>query len=63
MAGKLRGVVFFVFLIIGLYFINYSLNLIKLPEFFSGVDKWIILIGGLLLIVGGVNYWRLSKHY
>ena len=52
---------FLVYLIFGLYFLNYSLGFVILPEFMSKIDKWVILIGGILIIVGAINYLRLSK--
>jgi len=52
---------FLVYLVFGLYFLNYSLGFVVLPEFMSKIDKWIILIGGILIIVGAINYLRLSK--
>jgi len=52
---------FLVYLIFGLYFLNYSLGFVVLPEFISKIDKWIILIGGILIIIGAINYLRLSK--
>ena len=52
---------FLVYLVFGLYFLNYSLGFIVLPEFLSKIDKWIILIGAILIIIGAINYLRLSK--
>jgi len=52
---------FLVYLVFGLYFLNYSLGFVALPEILSKIDKWIILIGAILIIVGAINYLRLSK--
>ena len=52
---------FLVYLVFGLYFLNYSLGFVVLPEFLSKIDGWIILIGAILIIVGAINYLRLSK--
>ena len=52
---------FLVYLIFGLYFLNYSLGFVVLPEFMFKIDKWIILVGAILIIVGAINYFRLSK--
>ena len=59
--GKGGLIGFLVYLIFGLYFINSAFNFIILPEFVSSVDKWILLIGGILIVVGGINYLRASK--
>lgn len=61
MKKKWAFIGFLVYLIFGLYFINFALNFIALPDFFSKIDKWIILIGGILIIVGAINYFRVSK--
>ena len=59
--GKGGLIGFLVYLILGLYFINSAFNFITLPEFVSNVDKWIMFFGGILIIVGGINYLRASK--
>ena len=50
-------VIFFIYLIVGLYFLNAPFNLIPLPE----IGVWVIFIGGILLIFGGIKYLR-SSH-
>ena len=47
----LRVVIFLIYLILGIYLINIQFNLIPIPT-----NNWIILIGGILLIVGGIKY-------
>ncbi len=60
---KKRGTLgFLVYLIFGLYFLNSSLNLITLPDVVNKIDKWIVLIGGILIIIGAINYLRLRKN-
>ena len=60
---KTQNMVFFVlYLVFGLYFINYALNLVSLPGFFADINKWIILVGGLFVLLGGVNALRLAKY-
>jgi len=52
-------IVFFVFhLMIGLYLINFGFNLFKVPEIITSLDKWIISLGGALVVFGGVSYMR-----
>ena len=50
-----------IYMIFGLYFVNSGLNLITLPEFVNSIDRWIILVGGILIIIGGINYLRAGK--
>jgi len=52
---------FLVYLVFGLYFLNYSLGFVALPEILSKIDKWIILVGAILIFIGAINYLRLSK--
>ena len=52
---------FLVYLVFGLYFLNLSLGFIALPEILSKIDKWLILIGAILIIIGAINYLRVSN--
>ncbi len=56
---KIIGLI--VYSVFGLYFINYAFDFITMPEFISNIDKWIIFVGGLLIITGGINYIRTGK--
>jgi predicted membrane channel-forming protein YqfA (hemolysin III family) len=60
---KLRGLLLFLYIIFALYFINYPFGIIKIPENFSSIEPWIIFVGGVLLIIGGFNYFRRRKMY
>lgn len=42
-------------IIIGLYFLNYPFQLIKIPEIISKLDPWIIFAGGILIVVAGIK--------
>jgi len=52
---------FLVYLVFGLYFLNMSLGFVVLPEFLSKLDKWVLLIGAILIIIGAINYLRVSN--
>ena len=43
-------------LLLGLYFINFALSFVVLPEFVSEFDKWIFLIGGVMIILAGLTH-------
>ena len=61
---KKRGAnmfIFLVYLVFGLYFINSTFSFILLPEFVLNIDKWIIFVGGILIILGAFNYLRTGK--
>jgi hypothetical protein len=59
--------VFFGFLIVGLYMINSFFNFITIPVTISAVtNKWANLIGGILVIIGGFSFMRTGaqrEHY
>ncbi len=61
-----RGAVlwgFVIYLVFGLYFINLAVSFIKLPEFFDAIEKWMIFVAGVLLVVGGINYFRATRRF
>ena len=45
---------FLIYLAFGGYFINYSLQFYPLGDVFSGANKYIILLGGALLVFSGI---------
>ena len=50
-----------VYFVFGLYFITSSFNFFEMPEIIFNIDKWLTLVGGILIIIGGINYFRASK--
>jgi hypothetical protein len=62
MARGGSGLIFFIDLILGLYFLNFGINFITLPETFSSVSKWIIFVGGIFLILGGIKYLTARRY-
>lgn len=50
-------------LVIGLYFLNAPFSFVKMPETILGFQNWIIFAGGILVIIGAVNYIRLRRRY
>ena len=60
-----RGMIFgfIVYLIFGLYFINFGIDFIKLPEVMDKINNWIFIVGGVLIILGGINFFRASRNY
>jgi hypothetical protein len=61
--NSLRSLLFIVYLLFGLYLINIFVVFVSLPKFFTSLDKGIFLISGILLILGGINYLRVSRRY
>jgi len=54
-------VILLVYVVFGIYFINYPFQFLEIPKLISGFDSFIIFIGGILILVGGINYVRLLR--
>lgn len=50
------------YLILGVYFINFPFNFFSIPAYVSKFDSWVIFAGGVLMLFGAINYFRLSKR-
>lgn len=58
MGNMINTLIFFVYLVFGIYFINIPFNLIPmLPNF----GEWVIFVGGVLIIFGGIKYLRVTR--
>lgn len=53
---------FLIYLFFGIYFFNSSLGFVKLPDIVLKADRWMTLIGGILIVIGAINYVRISKR-
>lgn len=60
---RFKALFMFLYIIFALYFINYPLEIVKIPEAFSLIEPWIVFIGGILLIVGGFSYFKRGRMY
>ena len=56
-----RTLLLFVYLIFALYFINSALSFVTMPGFIESIDRWLTLIGGVLILIGGFSYYRSSR--
>ena len=61
--GRSGGGLFFLIinLIFAAYFINYALNFYPVPAAVDPYNKWIVLVGGILIIFGAINHFRLKS--
>lgn len=59
--GGVKLIIFLVYIMLGLYFVNSAFGVVTLPRFVDIIDKWILLIGGILILLGGINYLRAGK--
>lgn len=55
-------IVFVIYLILGLYLLNFALGIIGMPNFIVSNESWVFLISGILLIFGGFGFLRKYKH-
>lgn len=62
MRQGLRSIILLLYIIFGLYFLNYPFGIIRLPEALSNIDPWIIFVGGILILFGGINYFRAGRN-
>ena len=57
-----RTLVLLLYIVFGLYFLSYPLGFFTLPETFSNIEPWIIFVGGLLILFGGINYFKARRY-
>lgn len=63
-SGRRSGgfVMFILYVVFALYLINKAINFISLPASFASIDKWISLVAGIFLILGGINSMRIKRY-
>ncbi len=54
--ARLGSLGFIIYLIAGLYFVNSAFNIVVMPAFILGIQKWIFLVGGVLIIIAGIRF-------
>lgn len=55
---------FILFLIFGLYLVNFPIGLIPIPAAVLQFDKWIVFVGGVLLLVSAASHLgRITRGY
>ncbi|MEK6925993.1 MAG: hypothetical protein AABW50_01810 [Nanoarchaeota archaeon] len=60
MRGGSSQLLFLLSLIFGLYQINTAANFFNIPAFPDTLNNILLFIGGILLVLGGINYLRLG---
>lgn len=55
--------IFLVYLVLGLYFVNYSVEYVDIPKAITGFNSWIFIVGGVLILLGGINHLRISNRH
>jgi len=62
MRGRFGTIIFFLYLVWGLYLLNLSLSFVKMPKFMESIESWIFLIAGILLLIGGVISLAMNRR-
>jgi len=55
-------IIFVVYLLFGIYFINYAFNFVVLPDIMNTLNKWVVFAGGVLILIGGINFLRSRRE-
>jgi prolipoprotein diacylglyceryltransferase len=59
--GMRQIFIFLIYLLFAFYFLNYPFSFVKIPDFFKPFESGIIFFGGLLVLLGGIEYLRARK--
>jgi hypothetical protein len=59
---KGNSILFVVYLILAVYFLNSALSFFTLPAFFAKIDRWILFFGGVFLVFGGINFLKNRRY-
>jgi hypothetical protein len=52
---------FLIYLILAAYLINIAFKFVKIPAFIVSIQDWIILAGGVFLVLGAINSFKLRR--
>ncbi len=53
-----KYLVFLVYFVFGLYFVNYPFNYFEFPELILVYNSWIIFLGGILILIASFNFLK-----
>lgn len=52
---------FLVYVIFGIYFLNFLFPILQVPEFIEKINDWIVFFGGILLLFSAFRNLRKTK--
>ena len=55
-------IILLIYLVFSAYFINFPFNIIKVPSGIESINQWIVFLGGILLLLGAINHYRVGRH-
>ncbi|MEK6819836.1 MAG: hypothetical protein AABY03_01395 [Nanoarchaeota archaeon] len=53
-----KYLIFLVYLVFGLYFVNYHFNYFDVPELMTTYSSWIIFLGGILILIASMKFLK-----
>lgn len=59
----LKTIYALVSVIFAVFFINYPFNFFKVPEAIMKFENWILFAGGILIVIGMINYFRATRRF
>jgi hypothetical protein len=58
-----KGIVFVIYLIIGIYLLNMGFGIINFPEALASfLNKWVVVLAGLLLLFAGMRQSGIGRR-
>lgn len=59
--GNGKTFIFILYVLLGVYLLNVGLQFVNLPEFLLKLNKWIVVIGGGLLIFESLKFLKQTR--
>lgn len=59
---RMNVVILILYIVIGVYFINFPFNFLKIPEYITNYNQWIVFVGGVLMLFGAINYFQAKRR-
>jgi len=53
--------IFILYVLLGVYLLNVGLQFVNLPEFLLKLNKWIVVVGGGLLIFESLKFLKQTR--
>jgi len=60
---NVNAFIFLAYIILGIYFLSFPFTLpFVVPEYVLKFNSWIVFVGGILMLFGAINYFRVRKR-
>jgi len=60
---KIKVLLFLIYIIFGIYFLNFQFPLLEVPSFVVKFNNWIVFFGGILLLISAFKNLRRAKTF